>query len=166
MLNIIPKGENILDVDLERFCNSILIPVNTVGVMGKGLALQFKTMYPEYFKVYNRICNDGRLNAGQPLVLGLGDSGVVNYGWSSGTAVMFPTKVDWIKSSKLEYVKWGLLELAASNDHTYLTWRKRTKNIHIPRLGCGCGGLDWGDVRPLIENFADMMPDHEIYLYE
>jgi hypothetical protein len=81
-----------------------------------------------------------------------------------GSVVFFPTKNDWRNPSQLSWIKEGLVCLAASPAHTQ--WRKQTRNIHIPKLGCGLGGLEWADVRPLIVRFAEMMPEHEIYLYE
>jgi hypothetical protein len=175
MLNTMPQGANILDVDLTNPENSIFIPVNTVGVMGKGLALDFKKMYPSYFKEYALFCGGGHLKTGLPLILGghyafpsAACSIPANWG-GSGLIVLFPTKDDWRKPSQLDWIKQGLVELAVSCNsdyHGYVQWRKQTRNIHIPKLGCGLGGLEWADVRKIVEQFADCMPEHEIYLYE
>ena len=150
-------GLDILDVDLTKSENSIFIPVNCVGVMGKGLALDFKKMYPSLASIYTHFCKAGNLHVGDPSTL-TNSSGI------SGSAVFFPTKNDWRNPSQLIWIREGLIRLAASPTHTQ--WRKQTRNIHIPKLGCGLGGLEWAEVRPLIVQFADMMPEHEVYLYE
>ena len=172
MIKSMPQGANILDVDLTNPENSIFIPVNCVGVMGKGLALDFKKMYPNYFRKYKLFCRGGHLETGFPLVLGSHyafpsavSSVAANWG-SSGLVILFPTKDDWRNPSQLDWVKQGIVELAVSCNSDYHGWRKQTRNIHIPKLGCGLGGLNWSDVRPLIEQFAEMMPEHQIYLYE
>jgi O-acetyl-ADP-ribose deacetylase (regulator of RNase III) len=149
---------DILSVDLTKPENSIFIPVNCVGVMGKGLALDFKNKYPDLFAQYNEICRLHYLRVGFPEV--------IYSNAALGSAVLFATKKHWQDKSELIWIKRGLLELAATNDLDYVRWRKQTHNIHIPKLGCGLGGLNWADVRPLIEQFAEMMPEHEVYLYE
>lgn len=148
---------DILDVDLTKPENCIFIPVNTVGVMGKGLALDFKEMYPKLAAIYRVYCNDGYLTVGDPCTL-------TNKSGISGSVVFFPTKADWRNPSQLSWIREGLIRLATQPCHT--PWRKQTRNIHIPKLGCGLGGLEWSDVRKIIEQFADCMPEHEIYLYE
>ena len=170
MLNTMPLGANILDVDLTNPENSIFIPVNCVGAMGKGLALDFKKMYPNYFREYALFCGGGHLKVGQHLVLG-GISQFPNTPFSNsqhwglrGLIVLFPTKDDWCNPSQLSWIREGLIRLATHPSHTQ--WRKQTLNIHIPKLGCGLGGLDWKDVRVIIEQFAECMPEHQIYLYE
>jgi len=158
MLNIMPQGDNILDVDLTKPENCIFIPVNCVGVMGKGLALDFKKIYPSMFWEYKSICDKKLIKAGFPEIIQM-DTYL-------GSVVLFPTKNHWENPSQLNWITRGLIDLAAGADLDYCAWRRIAQNIHIPRLGCGLGGLEWADVRPLIVRFADMMPEHEIYLYE
>lgn len=157
MLNIMPQGDNILDVDLTKPENCIFIPVNCVGVMGRGLALDFKKMYPSLGSIYKTFCDAEQLHTGDPSTL-------TSAGSICGYVVLFPTKDNWRNPSQLSWIRDGLLSLACEPYHAQ--WRKQTHNIHIPKLGCGLGGLDWADVRPLIVQFAEMMPEHEIYLYE
>ncbi|MCA6582537.1 MAG: macro domain-containing protein [Pseudanabaena sp. M34BS1SP1A06MG] len=152
-----PQGANILDVDLTNPENCIFIPVNCVGIMGKGLALDFKKMYPSLAAIYKTFCNLHELKTGDPSILSKSGEG-------SGSVVFFPTKNDWRNPSELNWIREGLIRLATQPSHTQ--WRKQTRNIHIPKLGCGLGGLEWTDVRKIIEQFADCMPEHEIYLYE
>ena len=135
--------------------------VNTVGVMGKGVALEFKKRYPEMFKSYERACNEKLLEIGKLLLWKGPDKWVL----------MFPTKKHWRSPSKLEYVEAGLKKFIS----TYV--EKKITSIAFPRLGCGNGGLDWEDVRPLMEkylkqisipiyiyvgNYPDQIPEHMI----
>jgi len=163
MLNIMPQGDNILDVDLTKPENCIFIPVNCKGIMGAGLALDFKKMYPTLAELYTHFCKSGNMYTGDPSIV----SNIFNDTISQsgcGSVVLFPTKNDWWNLSQLNWIRDGLLRLACEPYHA--RWRKQTHNIHIPKLGCGLGSLGWADVRPLIVRFADMMPEHEIYLYE
>jgi hypothetical protein len=162
MIHTMPQSANILDVDLTKPENSIFIPVNCVGVMGKGLALDFKKKYSDWVEdIYWSLCQEKRIKTGIPYILQNYDR---YYNLYRGTAVLFPTKNDWRNPSQLNWIREGLIRLATEPSHTQ--WRKQTRNIHIPKLGCGLGGLDWADVRKIIEQFADCMPEHEIYLYE
>jgi hypothetical protein len=158
MLKSMPQGANILDVDLTKPENCIFVPVNCVGVMGKGLALDFKKKYPDLVWQYNNLCEKNYLRVGFPEFISF-DGSFLNI-------VLFPTKKHWKDLSQLHWIKQGLIELATSPNLDFQHWRKQTRNLHIPKLGCGLGGLNWADVRPLIEQFAEMMPEHEIYLYE
>ncbi len=115
---------------------TLVNPVNTVGIMGKGLALQFKRRYPAMFKRYKRFCDEGLLTVGRlDLYLAHGDHWVLN----------FPTKEHWKDPSRLEWIDAGLKKLAESYESKSIT------GLALPELGCGLGGLNWTDVRPLIE---------------
>lgn len=122
--------------------------VNTVGVMGKGVALEFKKRYPEMFKSYERVCNDKQLEIGKLLLWKGPDKWVL----------MFPTKQHWRNPSKLEYIETGLQKFA----DTYM--EKGITSAAFPRLGCGNGGLDWEKVRPLMERYLKplLIP---VYIY-
>ena len=115
--------------------------VNCVGVMGKGVALEFKNRWPANFKAYKKLCDAKKLSPGQMFVFdtqGLFASDGPKY------LVNFPTKAHWRAKSKISYVEDGLDALAeAIRAHGI-------KSIAIPPLGCGNGGLDWAQVRPLI----------------
>lgn len=111
--------------------------VNTVGVMGKGVALEFKKRYPEMFSAYERVCKAKQLEIGK-LFLWKGPEKWV---------LMFPTKVHWRNPSKIEYIEAGLQKFSA----TYAD--KGITSAAFPRLGCGNGGLDWKQVQPLMEQY-------------
>ncbi len=127
--------------------------VNTVGVMGKGIALQFAERYKENLRVYQAACKAGTLVPGTMLVVRDHDL------HGERIIVNFPTKKDYKHKSKYEYIETGLAALVASiKEH----------NIHsiaVPPLGCGNGGLDWEVVRPMIERHLRAL-DTEVVVYE
>ena len=139
---------SLLDADVDAFVNT----VNTVGVMGKGLALQFKKAFPEAAAAYERACKAGEVQVGRMLV--------VPRLAAPHFIINFPTKKHWRQPSKLEYVRTGLLDLAAQ------VRRLRIRSLAIPPLGCGNGGLDWAEVRPLIVQCFESMPDVRVVLFE
>jgi O-acetyl-ADP-ribose deacetylase (regulator of RNase III) len=139
---------------LEAQVDAVVNTVNTVGVMGKGIALMFKERFPENYKTYAAACKAGDVRIGEMFVV----SGVELDGprW----IINFPTKKDWRHPTKLEWVSSGLVAL------NEVIREKRIKSIAIPPLGCGNGGLDWDVVRPLIEKSMSDLADVEIIIYE
>lgn len=132
---------NLLQADAEALVNT----VNTVGVMGKGIALQFKKAYPAMFTDYVRACKNGEVQLGHMHV------------WETGAldgprfVINFPTKGHWRAPSRLADIVAGLGDLVA------VVRKYGISSIAIPPLGCGNGGLDWADVEPLIISaFADL----------
>lgn len=123
----------------ESRCHAIINTINCEGVMGKGLALDFKRKYPEMFKDYQRRCNDKEVKPGRPFIYQAQNKIIVN----------FPTKNEWRKGSQLQWIQDGLTYLA---DHCR-EWG--IKSLAIPPLGCGLGGLDWNKVYPLIREHLD-----------
>ena len=123
--------------------------VNTVGVMGKGIALQFKNKYPQMFAAYQKACEKQQLDIGRL------------YLWKSPEkwVLMFPTKRHWRNPSKIEYVESGLKEFVDSYE------RLGVDSIAFPRLGCGNGGLEWSVVKPIMEKYLSPLPIN-IYIYE
>lgn len=123
---------------------ALVNPVNCVGVMGRGLALQFKRRFPDAFEPYRQACRGRALRPGRVLV------------WPTRRPaprwiVHFPTKRHWRDPSRLEDIDAGLRDLAAS------VRRHRMSSVALPPLGCGLGGLDWASVRPLLEaHLADL----------
>jgi O-acetyl-ADP-ribose deacetylase (regulator of RNase III) len=126
---------NLLLSDTEALVNT----VNTVGVMGKGVALQFKQAFPENYKAYRRACDGGEVRLGRMHV------------WDSGTLgprryiINFPTKGHWRTASRIEDIDAGL------DDLVRVVRELDIQSIAVPALGCGNGGLDWQDVLPRIE---------------
>lgn len=113
-----------------------VIPVNCKGVMGAGLALQFKNKYTTFYNEYVSACNSNEVEIGHILYL---EEDNLKF-------ILFPTKDDWKNVSKLEYIDKGLDNLLKFLN-TF-----PTLNIAIPPLGCGCGKLSIEDVLPLIYN--------------
>lgn len=141
------KG-NLLTADVDALVNT----VNTEGVMGKGLALQFKKAFPENFASYERACKAGEVKTGQ--------MHIVQRLASPRFIINFPTKRHWRQPSKLEYVRDGLRDLVAQ------VKRLNIESIAVPPLGCGNGGLEWSAVRPLIIEAFAAAPDVRVVLYE
>jgi len=133
-LNVI-EG-NIFDCDAQAIVN----PVNCVGVMGKGLAAQFKKQWPQMFIDYKMACQDGRLKVGTVHLYALERTdGNLRY------IINFPTKKHWKDQSELEDIYVGLYALKDIIEQYDL------KSIAMPALGCGLGGLEWDRVKDLIE---------------
>ena len=117
--------------------------VNTVGVMGKGIAKDFKAIYPEMFARYQELCERGQFNVGQ----------LWPYRTSNKLVLNFPTKKHWRSPSRPEYVEAGL-QVFAANYHMY-----GVTSVSFPLLGCGNGELDWeSQVRPLMERYLAKLP--------
>jgi O-acetyl-ADP-ribose deacetylase (regulator of RNase III) len=126
----------------------IVNPVNTVGVMGKGLALAFKKRYPEMFLCYQKACEKNQLKIGKLMLWNGPDYKVL----------LFPTKENWRYPSRLEYIEQGLKKFR----DRYM--EKGITSIGFPRLGCGNGELEWGKVKLLMEQYLSDLPI-EIYIY-
>ena len=136
---------NIFESNAQVFVNT----VNTVGVMGKGLAKEFKRLYPEMFKTYQKFCEEGILTVGKLQVYKTANKWILN----------FPTKANWRSPSKLEYIEQGLQKFVANYD------RLGIQSIAFPMLGCGNGGLSWDDeVKPLMEKYLKHLPI-EIFIH-
>lgn len=141
---------NLLQAEAEALVNT----VNTVGVMGKGVALMFKEAFPENFKAYERACKTHEVTLGEMFVIER--SSLVGPKW----IVNLPTKAHWRFPSKLEWIDKGLVALKR------LIIEKKIKSIAIPPLGSGNGGLDWISVRELIESRLSDLPETKVIVYE
>lgn len=141
---------NLLKADAEALVNT----VNCVGVMGKGIALQFKQAYPENFSLYAKVCKEGRMVAGEMLVFETDNLLNPKY------IINFPTKRHWKSKSKLEDIETGLVDLVAQIKHFQI------QSIAIPPLGAGLGGLQWAEVKPLIKQAFAELPDVRVLLFE
>jgi appr-1-p processing enzyme family protein len=132
-------------------CEALVNPVNIKGIMGKGLALAFKTKYPAHFENYKRACQNGEMTTDK----------VLAYQEINGPMIIcLATKDDWRDSSKIEYVSAGLDDLAKQIETFGI------RSIAIPKLGCGLGGLDWNKVRPLIVEKMSAIDGISVEIYE
>lgn len=113
--------------------------VNTEGVMGKGLALQFRQAYELNYKLYRQACKEGRVRVGEMFVTETGVAFGPRY------IINFPTKRHWKEASRMEYITTGLEALKT------VLRELGIESVALPPLGCGNGGLDWDEVRPVIE---------------
>jgi O-acetyl-ADP-ribose deacetylase (regulator of RNase III) len=141
---------NLLEADAEALVNT----VNTVGVMGKGVALMFKEAFPENFKAYERACRAKQVRLGEMFVTEredlLGPKWIIN----------FPTKAHWKYPSQINWIRDGLTDLVR------VIQEKNIRSIAIPPLGSGNGGLNWTEVRPLIEKTLGFLEDVNVIVYE
>ncbi len=141
---------DILKDESEALVNT----VNCVGIMGRGIALQFKDAYPDNFKEYAAACKRGDVKPGNMLVYETNELTGPRY------IINFPTKRHWRGKSRIEDVKSGLVALVE------VLREKRIHSIAIPPLGSGLGGLNWADVRPLIETAMRKLSDVRVTVYE
>jgi O-acetyl-ADP-ribose deacetylase (regulator of RNase III) len=141
---------NILHADVEALVNT----VNCVGIMGRGIALQFKNAYPENFAAYARACKAEEVQPGRMFVY---DTGALT---NPRYIINFPTKRHWKGKSRMEDIESGLEDLERVIRH------KGIRSIAIPPLGAGLGGLDWGDVRPRIEQAMSALNDVDVLVFE
>jgi O-acetyl-ADP-ribose deacetylase (regulator of RNase III) len=146
---IIPHEGNLLQAPVDALVNT----VNTEGVMGKGIALQFKETFPENYRLYRIACKLNEVTVGKMFVTEthqlMGPRFIIN----------FPTKDHWKEKSKLSYIKDGLDDLKS------VLTELKIESLALPPLGCGNGGLDWDVVRPIIEKeLADL--ELPILLYQ
>lgn len=141
---------NLLESDAQALVNT----VNTMGVMGKGIALQFKERFSLNFKCYVAAYKKGELKVGKMLVVKensfQGEKWIIN----------FPTKIEWFKKSQYEYIEEGLKDLVqVIRDYDI-------KSIAIPPLGCGNGGLNWDKVKPMMERYLKPLEEVDIQVFE
>ena len=141
---------NILEADVDALVNA----VNCVGVMGKGLALQFKKRFPDVFRAYEEACRAGEVVPGRMHIVERAA------GARPRLIVNFPTKRHWREPSRMDDIESGL-EALVDELRT-----RRIRSVAIPALGCGLGGLDWSKVRPRIERVLSPLTDVDVLLFE
>ena len=144
------KTGDILHEDVEVLVNA----VNCVGVMGRGIALQFKKVFPENFRAYAIACKNHEVQPGRMFIFETMHLTNPRY------IVNFPTKRHWRNNSRMEDIEAGLNYLAVwINNHDI-------QSIALPPLGSGLGGLEWHKVRPLIENSLGEFDELKIVVFE
>lgn len=141
---------DILQAEAEALVNT----VNCVGVMGRGIALKFKKAFPDNFKAYAAACRCGEVQPGRMFVFDTGRLVWPRY------IINFPTKRHWRGKSRIEDIEAGLAALVKEIQ------LRNIQSIAIPPLGSGLGGLDWNDVRPLIERALSALPHVNVQVFE
>ncbi len=144
------KTGDILAEDAEAYVNT----VNCVGVMGRGVALQFKKVFPENFRAYAEACARGEVRPGRMFVFKT--EALANPRF----IVNFPTKRHWRGNSRIQDIDAGLVDLAR------VIRERGIRSIAIPPLGSGLGGLDWNEVRPRIEKALRGFEDLDCVIFE
>jgi O-acetyl-ADP-ribose deacetylase (regulator of RNase III) len=141
---------DILKADAEALVNT----VNCVGIMGRGIALQVKKAFPENYEAYRATCDREEVQPGRMLVFDR--QGFINPRY----IINFPTKRHWKGKSRIQDIEAGLRALIEE------VRTRGIRSIAMPPLGCGLGGLDWEQVRPIIEEAFRSLPDVKVLLYE
>lgn len=141
---------DILRAETEALVNT----VNCVGVMGRGIALQFKNVFPDNFKAYEVACRLGEVQPGRMFVFDTGKLTGPRY------IINFPTKRHWRGKSRIEDIQAGLDALVKE------IRARNIRSIAIPPLGSGLGGLEWSRVRPLIERALAAVPEVDAIIFE
>lgn len=141
---------NLLEAEVDALVNT----VNTVGVMGKGIALMFKERFPSNTEAYARACMAGEVRTGQVFVTETGE--LMGPRW----IVNFPTKQHWRAKSQIQWITDGLDDLRRFIE------QHQVRSIAIPPLGAGHGGLDWPEVKPHIEQALGDLEGVDIIVFE
>ena len=141
---------NLLEAPAEALVNT----VNTVGIMGKGIALQFRQAFPEMFRAYEKACLAKDVRLGEVQVFDLG-------GLAGGPRwiINFPTKGHWKSRSRLADIDAGLKDLSATVTSLGI------RSIAVPPLGCGNGGLSWADILPRIQQAFENLPEVQVLVF-
>ncbi len=149
MATIELKTGDILKEDADAIVNT----VNCVGIMGRGIALQFKNAYPANFKAYKTACDAEQVQPGRMFVFETGK-------FTPRFIINFPTKRHWKGKSRIEDIEAGLVALAREIEAL------KIKSVAIPPLGAGLGGLEWVDVLPRIKAALQDIPDLGVTIFE
>jgi O-acetyl-ADP-ribose deacetylase (regulator of RNase III) len=150
MTTVFKSGDLLQQDNIDAIVNT----VNCVGVMGKGIALQFKHKWPDNFKAYASACKRGEVQPGRMFVFDSGGLVKPNF------IINFPTKQHWRGASQLAWIESGLQDLVRQ------VQARGIRSIAVPPLGCGNGGLDWNVVKPLIEQAFAALPDVQAHVFE
>ena len=144
---IVWSSGNLLDARVDALVNT----VNTEGIMGKGIALQFKMRFPANYEAYRKACARGDVKLGQVFAF---DNGAFSPRW----ILNFPTKGHWRSRSRMRDIEAGLVDLRR------VVAELGIESLALPPLGCGNGGLDWADVKQVILRALDGL-DVEAHVY-
>ena len=143
------KGDILKQDDVEALVNT----VNCVGIMGRGIALQFRKAYPDNFKAYALACKHDEVKLGHMFVFDTGR-------FYPRYIINFPTKQHWKSKSRIEDIRSGLTALVQE------VRAREIKSIAVPPLGAGLGGLDWSEVKSDILNAFSELPEVKVYIFE
>ena len=138
---------NLFSIDADIKINT----VNCVGVMGKGIALEFKKRYPDMFKEYVKVCNSNNISPSNPFVYEAQDCIIIN----------LPTKLHWRNPSMYKYIEANLQWL-----RNYLLDQPNPITVVMPALGCTNGGLKWSVVLGMIYEYLGDIEQHTIIVCE
>ena len=160
------KSGNILAKDAE-YTEALVNTVNCIGIMGRGIALQFKKFFPENFKAYADACEQEEVSPGRMFVHlterehPTGQLPLIEEQRPDPKYIInFPTKKHWRGGSRMDYIESGLVDLVK------VIKENKIRSIAIPSLGCGLGGLDWKEVKPRIASALGALENVRVIVYE
>lgn len=139
---------------LKHEADALVNTVNCMGVMGRGIALQFRHAFEDNYEAYRKAAKAKEVRPGQMFVFERSTIELPRW------IINFPTKRHWKGESRIEDIRDGLVDLVR------VIREQDIRSIAIPPLGCGLGGLDWAMVRPLIERALTAVPEVDAYLFE
>lgn len=154
---------------IKSNAHALVNTVNTVGVMGKGVALLFKEKFPENYKRYRSACKRNKLEIGKMFFVKVeqAQGGLlidpIEPNTTTGNPewiINFPTKKHWRSPSQIEWIEKGLIDLKRG-----IRNRTEIRSVAMPQLGCGNGGLNWKNVRPLIEDAFKDLAEVEVTIH-
>jgi len=123
---------------------------NCAGAMGKGIAVQFKTQYPKMYSEYKRLCKEGKFNLGE----------VFEYNFGNGYVFNLGTQKTWRTKANIDAIEQALKKMLL------IASQKKLTKIALPKIGAGLGGLNWEDVKNIIEKVSVDFPDIELFVIE
>jgi O-acetyl-ADP-ribose deacetylase (regulator of RNase III) len=141
---------DLLKSDAEAIVNA----VNCVGAVGRGIALKFKKSFPDNFDFYKAACKNGEVELGKMLTCHAGGLSNPKY------VINFPTKYHWRDASRIEDIQEGLRDLAR------VLKSRRIRSVALSPLGCGLGGLNWDEVKPLMAAELSLLPEVDVSVHE
>ena len=142
--------------EIDQNVFALVNTVNCEGYMGRGVALKAKKRFKKNFEAYARACEVSEVQPGEMFVAEIDNPPLIK----EPLVINFPTKNRWRKKSEMEYITAGLKDLVR------VIRERGIKKIAIPPLGCGLGGLDWSEVKPLIVDALAELPDLHAIVYE
>jgi O-acetyl-ADP-ribose deacetylase (regulator of RNase III) len=154
-MSIFYKKGNLFESNAEAIVNT----VNCVGIMGKGVALEFKKRWPDNYAEYKKLCQEKKIRPGHVFVFDTCDDLFKEENVPHRYLINFPTKDHWRSKSKFSYIDDGL------DDFIIQLQKLNIKTVALPPLGCGNGGLDWTEVKMLLEEKLSFVDDIDFYIY-
>lgn len=146
MITFIEEGDIFTLNDINNYAHGC----NCAGAMGKGIALQFKSKFPEMYKEYKELCSKGLFNPGD----------VYDYTYPLGHVYNLGTQETWRTRAQISYIEQSLYKMMSKAD------KDNVKKIALPAIGAGLGGLKWDEIKYIFQKTSEMFPNTDLYVVE